>query len=113
MAIGVVLQAPTGVQQCYAQQLPRNGCNNEAELHALIHGLEAAAQAHAVALRIYTDSQWLVQQLQGGGLHHPTARLAVALEQARLQLQRLGSVQWRWIPRHHNLQADALARAQQ
>lgn len=114
MAIGAVLTGPKGDEHQIAQPLPGTGCNNEAELRALQAGLELALAHGASSLRIYTDSHWLQDQLAQASNHatpvRPTVRLAPWLAQARALLQLLEQVQWRWIPRHHNTQADALAR---
>lgn len=126
MTAGVTLWAPHGAQWLLSHACSSTGCNNEAELHALQLGVQLALQHGAVALRIYTDSRWLVEQLgqQGalwmasGALQHPamlpvprtTERLRPLLQAAHTQLQGVQEVQWRWVPRHCNTQADALAR---
>ena len=111
MAVGVVLSAPDGACICTGQGLGLYGCNNEAELRALQLGLHMAHTQAAPALRIYTDSQWLVQQLQPPQPSvRPTARLQPLLDLVRAQLQAVPVVQWRWVPRRCNTQADALAR---
>ena len=63
MAVGLVLTGPDGSHHRAARRLPHTGCNNEAELTALLDGLQAAQQAGAQALRIYTDSHVLLEQL--------------------------------------------------
>lgn len=114
MGIGVVLTGPTGTESHVAQPLEGTGCNNEAELRALHAGLTLALQHSAAQLRIYTDSHWLLEQLAPKTSQslpaRPTVRLQHWLEPVRSLLQGLEQVQWRWIPRHHNTEADALAR---
>ena len=114
MAIGAVLTCPNGEDYYLAQALPGVGCNNEAELRALKAGLEVAQQQGASSIRIYTDSRWLLEQLapaaERAGTVRPTLRLGHWLVQVREVLQPFEQVQWRWIPRHHNTEADALAR---
>lgn len=114
MAIGAVLTGPDGSVHEVAQALPGSGCNNEAELRALQAGLVLAQGQGARHLRIYTDSHWLLEQLAAQALGwppaRPTVRLAHWIGAAQAQLSGWAEVQWRWIPRHHNTEADALAR---
>jgi ribonuclease HI len=79
----------------------------------LLDGLQAAQQAGAQALRIYTDSHVLLEQLAPapGRPPRPIVRLEPLFAQARQALQALGTVQLRWVPRRCNSEADALARA--
>lgn len=114
MTVGVVLTGPDGSRWESGQRLEGCGCNNEAELRALQVGLASAQAQGAASVRIYTDSQWLVQQLGAPLLGAPCVRITRRL-QSRLEvvgqvLQDFEQVQWRWIPRHCNTEADALAR---
>lgn len=113
MGIGAVLTGPDGSCHHLQQTLPEQGCNNEAELRALQAGLDLLAQHGGCHLRIYTDSQWLLEQLAPSLVRksvRPTLRLAPYLTPARVALAALAEVQWRWVPRHCNTEADALAR---
>ena len=114
MAIGAVLTAPDGEAQQLGHMLAGSGCNNEAELRALQAGLQLAHSQGAVCIRIYTDSRWLLEQLAPSVVQaqrvRATVRLAEHLDAVRHVLQGFSEVQWRWIPRHHNTEADALAR---
>lgn len=113
MAIGAVLTGPDGSHGTIGQALPGSGCNNEAELRALQAGLRRAQEQGASHLRIYTDSRWLVEQLTPpapGVRVRPTERLNPWLQVVRPLLHGFEEVQWRWIPRHLNTEADALAR---
>ena len=73
-----------------------------------------AQELGASSLRIYTDSQWVIEQLAPRtvpGVHvRPTLRLAPWLEVVQPLVHSFEQVQWRWIPRHLNTEADALAR---
>ena len=115
MAIGAVLTGPDGSQHCLGQTLPGAGCNNEAELRAVLAGLHMALSLGARHVRIYTDSRWLVDQLADpsllGSRIRPTLRLSDWLQKVRDALESWEQVEWRWIPRRCNAQADALARA--
>lgn len=115
MGLGVVLVAPGGGHTALSQQAPGTGCNNEAELRALLLALEAARGQGAQMLAIVTDSRVLMEQLEAPA-HAPAppapiARLAHLFAQARLALQPFAAVRWTWVPRHRNAEADALARA--
>ena len=65
--MGAVLTEPDGTRHTLSQATTIKGCNNEAELRALMAAL-LKAQAHgATALLVYCDSSVLVEQL--GGAH--------------------------------------------
>lgn len=113
MGLGVVLMGPDGASHYVHHTLAERGCNNEAELRALHAGLQLAVKNGAGSLRIYTDSQWLQEQLAPSTTPkkvRPTLRLEPYVSQVRQALDRFMQVQWRWIPRHCNTEADALAR---
>ena len=60
MSLGAVLHLPDGRQHTLSKNLHRSGCNNEAELLALIAALQLAQQLDARCLTIRTDSQVLL-----------------------------------------------------
>jgi ribonuclease HI len=110
MGLGALLQAPDGTEHALSHAPHSVGCNNEAELRALMLAL-SEAQAHgAQSLRIVSDSRLLIDQLGSSGAA-PIARLALVVEAARTQLQHFAAIEWQWVPRHRNGAADALARA--
>ena len=110
MGLGVVLCAPDGTCHTLAQATHTTGCNNEAELRALLLALGALRERGASALVVYSDSSILVGQL-GGTPVAPITRLQDLFDEARTQLQSFAAVSLQWIPRHRNAEADALARA--
>ncbi len=110
MGLGVVLCAPDGARHTFAQATHTTGCNNEAELRALLLALAELQARGASALQVHSDSSIVVEQL-GGTPVVPIARLQDLFDQARRLLQTFGPVQLQWIPRHRNAEADALARA--
>ncbi|WP_087748384.1 MULTISPECIES: reverse transcriptase-like protein [unclassified Acidovorax] len=110
MGMGVVLCAPDGTRHTLAQATHTTGCNNEAELRALLLALGELQARGASALRVYSDSSILVEQL-GGTAAPPIVRLNDLFDEARTLLQSFAVVSLQWIPRHRNAQADALARA--
>jgi ribonuclease HI len=110
IGLGAVLIAPDGAQHILCQQAPTRGCNNEAELRALMAALGQARSHGAKNLVICCDSRVVVEQL-GAAPGAPIARLAALAEQARALLQSFEHARLQWIPRQCNAQADALARA--
>lgn len=115
MGLGAVLVAPDGATTVVSRQAPGQGCNNEAELRALLLALDTAWAQGALSLAISSDNSVLVEQLRHRRADAPSpkpiARLAGLFDEARRVLQRFDAVRWQWIPRHRNTQADALARA--
>ena len=110
MGLGVVLCAPDGTCHTLAQATHTTGCNNEAELRALLLALGELQARGASALLVYSDSSILVEQLCGKAAP-PIARLNDLFDEARTLLQSFAQVSLQWIPRHRNTEADTLARA--
>lgn len=107
--LGAVLVSPEGERHVRTMVWPTSGCNNEAELRALMLGLAMARVHGARDLRVQTDSSLLVEQLADG--RTPTIhRLMPLLQEASEALAAFDRVQWLWVPRHRNAEADALAR---
>lgn len=116
MGLGVVVRGPDGsVVQELSEATTFTGCNNEAELRALALALRWL-QAHSTAadggVCVYSDNSVLVEQLGHGRRPAPIVRLAPLFDEVRGLMQALGAgVAVRWIPRHRNGPADALARS--
>ena len=116
MGLGAVLVGPDGsVQHRISEATTFTGCNNEAELRALMQALQWLEQqqqvvAAATTVQVVSDSRVLVAQL-GVLAVAPIARLAPLFEEARSVLQRFAHVDLQWVPRHRNGAADTLARA--
>lgn len=109
MGLGAVLVAPDGTRHLLSQAMHTTGCNNEAELAALVLALNEARARGASVLQVYSDSSLLVEQMGAPAAAHP--RLATLYADARALLAGFDAVQVLWIPRHRNGEADALARA--
>lgn len=114
IGIGGILLSPDGDRQHWSMAGGRTGCNNEAELLALIALLERAGRAGAGRLRVYGDSDFAL--CAGRACQRGNAQITVV---ARLQallpglagaLQGVAAVELVWIPRHRNGEADRLAR---
>ena len=108
MGVGGVLYAPDGAVHTLAQALPGQGCNNEAELRALIAVLDALRQHGARRIHVWGDSDLAVRQLRGEHLDK-AQRLAPLREQMRALAQGFEAVAATWVPRQRNGRADALA----
>ena len=121
MGLGALLMGPDGtVRHQISEATTFTGCNNEAELRALLRALQwlealqGPAAAATTAVQVFSDSSVLVEQLApppGARTVDPIARLAPLLDEARTVLQRFAQVDLQWVPRHRNGAADALARA--
>lgn len=110
MGMGAVLTEPNGTCHTLSLATTSKGCNNEAELRALMAALREGQARGAKALLVYCDSSVLVEQLSGLDVK-PIARLASLFDEARALLDLFEPASLQWIPRHRNAQADALARA--
>ncbi|MBI5925047.1 MAG: ribonuclease HI family protein [Aquabacterium sp.] len=111
MGMGAVIVAPDGARQTLSFTSSERGCNNEAELRALMAALHALEATHVQALQIFCDNSVLVAQLDGHSTQPPVIRLRDLFEEARALLASFDKVMLSWIPRHRNGEADALARA--
>lgn len=112
LGLGAVITAPDGTSHMLSQATHTTGCNNEAELRALTMALQALRARGATAVVAHTDNSILVAQLGvSGNAPRPIARLAPLFDEARALLGTFDEASIRWIPRHRNAQADALARA--
>lgn len=105
--IGAVLRGPAGV----AAELSLDagyGNSSEAEYRALIAVLEAALRHGADELTVYGDSRVVIDDVNG-----PDALAAPSLAAYRATVLRLAAgihhLALRWVPRHKNLEADALS----
>ncbi|GGH51151.1 hypothetical protein GCM10010975_04590 [Comamonas phosphati] len=113
MSLGAVLRLPDGARHTLSRNLRRSGCNNEAELLALIAALREAQALGVHHITLRTDSSVLVEQLGGPGPRptRPILRLEPLFAQARRLMGEFEEIRLQWIPRHRNQEADTLARA--
>jgi len=82
--------------------------NNVAEYQALIHALRYALEGGARRVRIFSDSELVVRQMQGAyRVKHPDM-VALHREAARL-MGRFEEASLRHVPRESNREADRLA----
>ncbi|XP_073137059.1 uncharacterized protein [Henckelia pumila] len=107
--VGVILISPTQEKTKVAVRLPPSKSNNESEYEAVITCLKFAQEEGAGHVIVYSDSQLVVQQVQG----------TFSIRERRLQeyaglVRRQGGEFSSWsiekIPREHNFEADTLAK---
>jgi len=110
MGLGAAWTAPDGSHHSLSQAAAGHGCNNEAEVRALLAALQALKQQGASKLLIHCDNSIVVEQVTHPKAP-PIARLAPLFEQARAAFQSFADAQLVWIPAQRNREADALARA--
>ncbi len=110
IGIGHVLVSPSGQRAEHSDAPGRNGCNNEAELRALLSALDAAAAAGARTLTLHSDSRFAVDCLNGLD-STDVPRLVELLAAAHTAMGCFDQVRLVWLPRHRNAEADRLARA--
>lgn len=109
MGLGAVVVAPDGTRQTLSQATHTIGCNNEAELRAVMAALRSLP-AQDCLVEVFSDNSVLVEQLMRPDVQ-PIARLASLFDEARNMLARFEHGVVRWVPRHRNAEADALARS--
>lgn len=110
IGIGIVLMAPDG-QRSEQSFVPReSGCNNEAELLALCAVLMLAREAGVRCLQVRGDSSIAVRYVNGLDTTRIT-RLLILIQRAQTLMSDFDEVALTWVPRHRNLDADALSRS--
>lgn len=108
MQIGFLLRSPQGDETAHG--LPAGyGDSSEAEYLALHALLETAIQLGVTKLVIHGDSQVVIDDVLERR-QRPCETLNTLRQRAQSLLARLPDVQLRWVPRHRNTRADALAR---
>ncbi len=101
--------SPDGLRSDKSTLIGGSGCNNEAELHALITALEVACNAGARRLVLRGDSDMAIRYVRGVD-RTQIARLVILVATAREWLGRFEDAQLIWVPRHRNVEADRLSR---
>ncbi|KAL0405375.1 UNVERIFIED_CONTAM: Ribonuclease HI [Sesamum latifolium] len=106
---GVVFVTSEGEVLPYSFTLTQNCSNNMAEYQALIFGLEMAVDTKQRHLKVYGDSQLVINQLLG--LYKvKKPELLPYHNYAKRLMEWLGDVELGYLPRRDNKQADALAK---
>src|ERR1700681_4103821 len=109
-AYGLVLRRPDGTPLESLGKYIGRATNNVAEYYALIAALDYAAASGIKRLRVYSDSQLIVNQIKGlYKVKHPDLR--PLHERAKKQASSLEAFTIQYIPREENSDADAAANA--
>ena len=107
---GVVLRRPDGKPLESLGKYIGRQTNNVAEYYALIAALDYAAANGIKRLRVYSDSQLIVNQIKGiYKVKHPDLR--PLHERAKKQAATLEAFAIQYVPREQNRSADAAANA--
>ncbi|XP_077252423.1 uncharacterized protein LOC143891781 [Tasmannia lanceolata] len=106
---GVVLHGPEGFTLEYALRLDFKASNNEVEYEALLAGLSLATELGAGKLKVYSDSQLVVNQVNGT-YEAKSLRMKRYLQKVKEKLQRMGEVEILKVPRDMNNRVDALSK---
>ncbi len=109
-AYGVVIRRPDGAKHESLGKYIGRHTNNVAEYYALIAALDYATASGIRRLRVYSDSQLIVNQIKGlYKVKHPDLR--PLHERAKKQAAALESFTIQYVPREQNRDADDLANA--
>ena len=106
--IGVMIQAENGLVKEEFWRYIGEATNNVAEYKALLLALEEASRLKPAAVKIRSDSELLVRQIEGK-YRVKNPHLAVLHAQARDLIRTIPSVHLEHVGRDQNRQADALA----
>lgn len=107
-AIGAILKDVRGEKIATISQAIGVASNNEAEYRAIIAGLEKALELGAKQVELRSDSELVVNQLNGRYKIKSTTLRPLYLQTAQL-LGRFEQVAITYIPREQNTEADRLA----
>ena len=107
--MGVVLESPTGEKVRYALRLQFPATNDEAEYEALIAGLRLVKEMGLQQLRVYSDSQLVVNKVRGD-YQAKGENMAAYVRIAGEQLKGFEWFKIEQVPRIENAEADDLAR---
>ncbi|GFZ19883.1 hypothetical protein Acr_28g0005880 [Actinidia rufa] len=105
---GLVIRAPSGEQIEYAIRMGFQATNNEAEYETLLAGLRIATELGAQSLEVFSDSQLVVNQVQGDYLAKDS-RMIAYLGEVKVVSAKIKEFKIHQIPREDNKKTDALA----
>jgi acyl dehydratase/ribonuclease HI len=109
-AYGVIVRRPDGTPHESLGKYIGRTTNNVAEYYALIAALDYAAASGIRRLRVYSDSQLIVNQIKGlYKVKHPDLR--PLHERAKKQAASLETFAIQYVPREQNRDADKMANA--
>jgi ribonuclease HI len=105
---GFILRDPGGEVRAQEGRYLGVATNNVAEYRGLLLGLQAAQKRGILRLRIFSDSELLVRQLNGS-YRVKSPHLLPLWQEAQKELQKFQAHDIRHVPRELNAGADALA----
>ena len=105
----IVLESPTGEKVNYALRLEFPVSNNEAEYEALLSRLHLAEEKRVEQIRIYNDSQLVVNQINGD-YQAKGKNMAAYLKIAGGHLKAFRWFKIEQVLRAENMKADSLVR---
>ncbi|KAL0298790.1 UNVERIFIED_CONTAM: hypothetical protein Sradi_6538800 [Sesamum radiatum] len=106
---GVILETPHGDKIQYALRFSFDASNNEAEYEALLAGGRLAQTAGAKYLRAYSDSQLVVNQVNGD-YEAKGEKMIQYLNLIRTLCQKFEGFELQCVPRSNNEEAGQLAK---
>ena len=106
---GIILVRPIGHKFYSALRLKFEATNNESEYEALLAGLRMAIELKAKAIRCYSDSHLVINQILGDFQARGT-RMAAYLEKVKAAFEDFEFYSVKQIPREDNALANTLAR---
>jgi ribonuclease HI/dsDNA-binding SOS-regulon protein len=106
---GILLTCPEGKEYPYALQFGFKTTNNEAEYEALIAGLRLARELGVRVLEAFSDSQIVVQQVNGE-YEARDRSLQRYLEMVKPLIAGFNGFELTQVPREENSKADALSK---
>jgi ribonuclease HI len=108
-AIGALLRTPRLAALAEISEAIGPATHNVAEYRALIEGLKLAREHGIERIRVYLDSELVVDQMSGFSAVRQ-AHLTELHEIARKLVAEFTSLRISWIPREMNVEADRLVR---
>jgi ribonuclease HI len=106
-SIGVVLKQEGKTVKEVSRSIGR-ATNNIAEYSALVAALQEAKALNADELRVNTDSEWMFKQIRGV-YKVKNEQIKPLYEEAMALVKNFKRVEFKWIPREENQEADRLA----
>ena len=106
-SIGVVIKKDGKVIKEVARSIGV-ATNNVAEYSALIAAFKEALALKAESIHIHTDSEWMFKQIRGV-YKVKTETIKPLYEEAMALAKSFKRVEFKWIPREENQEADRLA----
>lgn len=107
-AIGVVISDPNGYPVGHISKAIGPAINTVAEYTALIEGLKFALKLGIKRIRVFVDSELVVDQLNGRAKVRKEHLVPLHVQASSL-IEEFSNIRVSWIPRRWNEEADTLA----